>query len=132
MLAFRVQLNGKKLATVGIPGPHVLTAMITSVTRGKEARRRWPRDVAFQAKELTLQLGGMVSHRGGANEHVQWANVDLKAGDTVNLTIVDTARVDEPSQRTKTERATVETAERRQLAHLQRKYSPRARRSTNR
>ena len=131
MLAFRVQLNGKKLATVGIPGPHVLTAMITSVARGKEARRRWPRDVAFQAKELTLQIGGMIS-RERAHEHLEWANVDLKAGDAVSLTIVDTARVDKPAQRKKTERATIETAERRQLSRLQRKYPPRARRSTNR
>ena len=99
MLAFRVRLNGKRIATAGINGPHVLTAMITSVARGQEARRRWPRDVRFRAKELTLELGGMISHRDGAREHVDWATLGLKSGDTVSVTIVDTPRVDEPARR---------------------------------
>lgn len=128
MLAFRVQLNGKRIATAGIKGPHVVTAMITSVARGTEARRLWPRDADFQAKELTLQLGGMISHRGGANEHVEWANLDLKRGDTVTLTVVNTVRVDEPAHRHRTERTTIEVAERRQLERLQQKYRPRAHR----
>jgi len=127
VLAFRVRLNGKRIATAGIHGPHVLTAMITSVARGPEARRLWPRDVRFRAKELTLQLGGMSSHGDGASEHADWAHLGLKSGDTVSVTIVDTARVDEPARRRTTERATIETAERRQLERLQRKYRQRAR-----
>ena len=130
MLAFRVRLNGKRIATAGLDGPHVLTAMVTSVARGQEARRLWPPDVRFRAKELTFQLGGMISHGNGANEHVDWAHLGLKSGDTVSVTIVDTARVDEPARRRTTERATIETAERRQLARLRRKYRPRARPTT--
>ena len=39
MLAFRIRLNRKKIVTAGIPGTHVVSAIVTSVTRDKEARR---------------------------------------------------------------------------------------------
>jgi hypothetical protein len=71
----------------------------------------------------------MISHRDGAREHVDWANLNLKTGDTVTLTVVKTGQVDEPGHRRKTEGPTIEQAERRHLELLQRKYGSQAPRS---
>ena len=129
MLAFKVSLNRKRVATTGIPGPHVLSAIITSVTRDREERRLWqwrPRD--FRTKELDLDLGGLISHADGAKEHVKWAHLKLKVGDTVTVSVVDADQVDEPNHRSKTEGYKIEEVERRQLDHLLRKYGAPARR----
>ena len=118
MLAFRVRVNGKKLATAGLRGAHVLSAIVTSVVRGEATRRSWAADIPFQRKELTFSLGGMITHRDGAHEHVDWAYVNLRPGDTVTLKVVDTERADEPTHRRKTERLT---------KRLRKKYSARER-----
>lgn len=122
MLAFQVELNRKKVATAGIVGPHVLTAVFSSVIRDGEARRLWPRGRKSQAKELTFSLGGMISHSSGAKEHVDWACLDLKIGDTVTLKVVDAALVDEPVRRRRTEAPSIEKRERLELDRLQKKY----------
>jgi hypothetical protein len=126
MLAFRIRLNRKKLATAGIRGAHVLSAIITSVIRDAESRRLWPRDRDFRAKDLTFSMGGMIRHRDGAHEHMDWAYLKLKVGDTVTLKVVNTTQVDEPRRRRKTEGPTIEESERRELDRLQRKYLARA------
>lgn len=125
MLAFRLRVNRKKVATVGLPGAHVLSAILTSVVRGEATRRSWAADVPFRRKELTFSLGGMLTHRDGAHEHVDWAYLNLKAGDTITLEIVETERVDEPPRRKKTEGPTIEESERRELKRLRKKYSSR-------
>jgi len=131
VLAFRVRLNGKTLATAGLRGAHVLSAVFTSVVRGEATRRSWAADVPFRRKELTFSLGGMLTHRDGAHEHVDWAYLNLKPGDTVTLEVVETKRVDEPPHRRKTEGPTIEDRERRELKRLQRKYSSRSGRPSN-
>lgn len=127
MLAFRVRLNGTNLATAGLPGAHVLSAILTSVVRGEATRRSWAGDVPFQRKELTFSLGGMMTHRNGAHEHVDWAYLNLRPGDTVTLEVVQTGRVDQPTHRRSTERSNIEESERRELKRLRKKYSPRGR-----
>jgi hypothetical protein len=58
MLAFRVRLNGKKLATGGLDEPHVLSAILSSVVRRKED---WKGPKRFTKKELDFDLSGLVS-----------------------------------------------------------------------
>jgi hypothetical protein len=131
VLAFRVRVNRKNLTTAGLPGAHVLSAIFTSVVRGEATRRSWPADVPFRTKELTFSLGGMLTHRDGAHEHVDWSYLNLKPGDTVALQVVETERVDEPRHRRKTEGPTIKDSERRELKRLQKKYSSRGGRQPN-
>ena len=122
MLAFRVRLNRKNLATAGLPGAHVLSAVFTSVVRGEATRRSWAADIPFRRNELTFSLGGMITHDDGAHEHVDWAYLNLKPGDTIMLEVVERERVDRPKHRRKTEGPTIEGRERRELKRLRKKY----------
>jgi hypothetical protein len=126
VVAFRVRVNRKKVATAGLSGAHVLSAVFTSVVRGEAARRSWAADVPFRRKQLTFSLGGMLTHRDGAHEHVDWAYMDLEPGDIVTLEVVETERVDQPGRRNKTEGPTIEESERRELKRLHKKYPSRA------
>jgi hypothetical protein len=132
VLAFRVRINRRTIATAGLPGAHVLTAIVTSVVRGEATRRTWSADIPFRRKELDFSLGGMITHRDGAHEHVDWARVNLKLGDTITLKIIETKRVDQPTDRNRTEGPTIEESERRELKRLRKKYSARGRKSSKR
>jgi hypothetical protein len=68
MLGFRARLNRRQVATVGIPGPHVLTAIISSIIREKAVRRVRPKG---PADELTLELGGLAIYRDGTREDLR-------------------------------------------------------------
>jgi hypothetical protein len=131
VLAFRVRMNRRILATAGLPGAHVLTAIVTSVVRGEATRRAWPADIPFQKKQLDFSLGGMITHRDGAHEHVDWARLKLKPGDTITLEVIETERVDQPTHRNKSEGPTIEDSERRELKRLRKKYSARGRQPSN-
>jgi hypothetical protein len=128
VLAFRVQVNRKSLATAGLPGDHVLSAIFTSVVRGEATRRSWAGHRPFRRKDLSFSLGGMITHKDGAHEHVEWAYINLKPGDTITLQVVEAERVDEPKHRRKTEGPTIEESERRELTRLRKKYPSRGRR----
>jgi len=97
MLGFRVRLNRRRVATVGIPGPHVLTAIISSIARENGARRSSSKG---PADELTLELGGLAIYGDGTREDLRWPNRDLKVGDTITLTVVHAVRVDRPIRKT--------------------------------
>jgi hypothetical protein len=91
MIAFRVTVNGKVLATAGIDGPHVLSAIVSS-SAGKQRSGKVPR--------LSMHLGGLVSgDRPQWRKHLDWladGRRDLKVGDKVVVEIVEVERSDEP------------------------------------
>ena len=99
MLAFRVSLNGRVLATAGFPGPHVIGAILTSVVRDEETKRKWQSKGKFRWKELDLRLGGLLTLPNGAKHHVDWANRTVKVGDKILISIVDEDVVDDPRDR---------------------------------
>ena len=125
MLAFRVRLNGKRVAVAGISGAHVLSAIMTSVVRDDEARRLWPRDREFRRRELKFGVGGMLSRSDGSKEHVSWANLNLKVGDTISLTVAKASRVDKPRYRSEDRGPSVRELELRELDRLRKKYPTR-------
>jgi hypothetical protein len=91
MIGFRVTVNGKVLATAGIEGAHVLSAIVNSSSgkgRSGEAPRLW------------MHLGGLASgSRPQWRKHLDWLSDgrrDLKVGDKVLVEIVDVDRPDEP------------------------------------
>jgi hypothetical protein len=99
VLALRVTKNRKRIATAGIPGPHVVTAIVTSVQRDREAKRDWPSGAAFRMRELELSLGGLISPGG---PHVTWADLALRPGDKVTIEVVEVTDVDPPRGHAKT------------------------------
>jgi len=84
-------VNGKVLATAGIKGAHVLSAIVNSVA-GKRGDGEKPR--------LWMHLGGLSSgQRPQWRKHLDWlgdGRKDLKVGDKILVEIVDTDRPDEP------------------------------------
>ncbi len=98
MIAFKVELNGQKLATAGITGRAVLNATLTWVRR----RVRPPSGEALEER-LDFHLGGLDSNvETWEDPHfVNWFHGPVKVGDRLNLEILDIEQVDEPAtQRT--------------------------------
>jgi hypothetical protein len=122
MIAFRIKLNGRKVATVGLPGYHVVSAIATSVLRRADvvgSSRPRPK-----RPDLRFELGGLWTSPEGAREHVSWTRFrTLRPGDKISLEIVETTNADEPIHRTRDEAISIETAERAQLRHLKKKYA---------
>jgi len=131
MIAFRIRLNGKKLATAGLPGRHVVSAITTSVVRAPEiVHLAKPR--RLERQKLHFELGGLWTSPDGAQEHVSWTNrLVLKSGDKLLIEIVDTSRPDEPRHRARTDAMSIEASEKKYLRHLLKKFGlPRGDRRT--
>lgn len=94
MLAFRITLNGQKIATAGLPGPHVVSASVVSVDR----RERSQANGSPAPNELDLTLSGIEDGGTGTRGHVSWGHRNLKIGDEVRIEIVDTDSVDPPNR----------------------------------
>ena len=103
MIAFRLKLNGRKIVTAGLPGDHVLSAVVSSVVRGSDVvKRARPRRLTHRA--LKLELGGLWTALDGGQEHVSWTDIlSLKPGDKLSLEVLETDKVDEPSHRKRME-----------------------------
>ena len=70
MIAFRIRFNNRKLATAGLPGHHVVSAIATSAARRPEVvRNARPRKI--KPRDLKFELGGLWhGARRGAGERV--------------------------------------------------------------
>ena len=95
MIAFRIKVNGKRVATAGLPGHHVLSAILTSVHRDTSVEAGW-RSEDFPERELRFDVGGLDVPR---REHLDWFSRRLQAGDRIELEILDTDEVDRPVRR---------------------------------
>jgi len=78
--------------TAGVPGPHVVTTIISSVVREPRVAGGEP----SAERELLLDVGGLVT---ATEENVDWARVPLKIGDSITIDVIDTSTVDEPKKR---------------------------------
>lgn len=96
MLALRVSVNGAKPVTGGFSGPHVLSAIVSSVLRDPEAKRSSPEGQPLAERELKLTLGGLDT---AVREHVDWATVELAVGDKIVLEVLELGSVDPPARR---------------------------------
>lgn len=92
MIAFRVTVNGKMLATAGIDGGHVLSAIVNSVELEQRSRKA--------RKDIWIHLGGLVSRdRVQDRKHLSWlagGRKTLAVGDRVLIEIVDVDAPDKP------------------------------------
>lgn len=98
MIAFRVKVNGRKIATAGLSDYHLVSADITwfqkrtaAATLGRPKRGEKPR--------LSFSVRGLVGSSDGTYEHFSWASLrSLRVGDTVSLQVVEANRVDDPTR----------------------------------
>lgn len=93
MICFRARLNGAAVATAGIPGRAVLTAIVTWVRRLKN-----PPTGTETEEKLDLHLGGLDSNGEPWDDarSLNWFNGPLKVGDRLILEILDQEVADPP------------------------------------
>ena len=96
MIGFRIVLNGKQLVTAGLGGHHVVSAILSSVVRDPATKPDWPAGRVFVERELEFSVGGLDSDR---NQHVDWLMRKVKAGDRIEIEIVDADELDAPRSR---------------------------------
>ena len=91
MIAYRVLINGKLVATIGQPDMSVLNAGVVT-SRGNEERGIDDR--------IRLPLGGL-SHvaKDGYPRHFRWKDYLLTVGDKVEIEIIESDDVDAPIKR---------------------------------
>lgn len=94
MLAFRVSVNGAAPITAGFSGPHVLSAIVSSVLR--DPGRKAPTGEELPERELEFSLGGLDT---AAREHVDWVTTELGVGDKIVVEVVELGSVDPPESR---------------------------------
>lgn len=86
MRAFEVYVNNERLCLAGVNDQSVLTAIIDYV--GKVGKKNDER--------LHLHVGGLVIPQ---EEHVRWRERELAVGDEIRVRILDSDKVDTPSER---------------------------------
>ena len=88
MIAFEVHLNGKKLCTAGLGELGVLTSIVS--WRGPQPLKD---GTVPPGAELRLEVGGLSAP---AEEHVRWAQRDLRIGDEVRISVIEAGVADPP------------------------------------
>lgn len=105
MIALEVHLNGKELCIAGADGGGVVNAMVCWAGGNRPGATR-------KDDSLDFRVGGLLNR---LNEHVEWARGDLRVGDTVAVTIIETGKVRLPPKRN---RKSAVPTKRRQKARL--------------
>ena len=90
MIAFEVQLNGKKICTAGVGELGVLSSVLT--WRGAQPYKKGGPSIA---EILDLNVGALAD----SGEHLRWVNRKLKRGDMITIKVVEVPCVDKPRQR---------------------------------
>lgn len=104
MRAFRVRVNRNRSVTAGLPGKHVVTAILTSVERTDRVMKSAPRRITRRV--LDFDLGGLVSREDeGPVESVQWLRRRLRVGDKIVIEVVDVEKADPPKRRMRYKKA---------------------------
>ena len=107
MLVFQVQLNDEMPVRAGAPTAAVLTVIASYVS----AR-----------SELELTVGGLMRPEGEPSEHADWLKRELKVGDRVTLTLLESDRVDAPVSVRVDDPAATEREKRRYYERLKAEY----------
>jgi hypothetical protein len=82
MLAFEIYINGQRLCLAGVSNAGVFSAIIEYLGGDEE--------------HLLLDVGGLLIPEG---EHVSWRVMSLSVGDDVRIRILESDKVDAPTER---------------------------------
>jgi hypothetical protein len=96
MVAFQVYHNNEKLYVAGGGDFGVLTACLTWVAHRPEKLAQWATQGISEQKptELNLQVGGLKHDERSQSSHLRWTDPNLRVGDEIRITIVDTSQAD--------------------------------------
>jgi hypothetical protein len=106
MHAFKVDLNGKRICVAGVGQHGVLTAIVDYVGDGRSS-------------EISLRVGGLFTP---TEEHATWKRLDLKVGDKVVVTVIETDSVDRAGKRYRPDSKTYETNQKAYVQALAKKF----------
>jgi hypothetical protein len=103
MIAFRIVVNGRGIVTAGLPGRHVVSAILTSAWRDKA---KWSSTRRFLEHEVNFSVSGLDVD---LERHLSWFNCPVKIGDRIEVEVIDADQVDSPVHR-RQKRATAKKA----------------------
>ena len=107
MIGFHVQVNDDAPIQAGDAAISVLSAIVS---------------YAASRNELELSLGGLIAQDSSTREHVDWLRRELKVGDRIVLTVVDTGEPDPPPTRTREDPGFAEQQERKYYERLKARF----------
>lgn len=90
MTAFEIRINGKKVCTVGLNEPGVVSTIV-SWLRGVQRKKG-----SRTAERTDIRIGGLNSR---TETHYTWLTRGLRVGDEVKLNVVTKKKVDRPATR---------------------------------
>jgi hypothetical protein len=117
MIAFEIEIDGRKQCTAGTSGSGVTSVVATWVRRPAHDPTSAQPDTGAFEEELTLHVGGLWHDADGARLHVQWLQHALKVGERITIAVVDTEHIDTPLTRTREDPT---ESERRKRAYYER------------
>jgi hypothetical protein len=96
MIALKIIVNGQLYTTIGQEDWSVLTAGVAAT------RPDGPNDIG---ENIRFNLGGLSRPNSeGIIHHFRWRELNLKPGDNVAIEVVETAEVDHPLKRYRSDR----------------------------
>lgn len=101
MIVFEVLLNGRRVARAGAKDLSVLAADISAV--GKLGSSTLVRGGG--SRDLFLMVGGLTGRKRKPDEHLDWIpHRKIKIGDEVLVKVLESASVDQPCRRKRSDR----------------------------
>lgn len=92
MLAFEVEIDGRKVVLAGVEDWSILNLTVTA--------SRFEPEAPVPGGWLDARVGGMsLPDEEGIRHHFRWATHQLRIGSTITMQIVDSATVDMPLKR---------------------------------
>lgn len=92
MLAYEIEIDGKRYVTAGVDDWSILSLHIT----GSRAEQ----DSSVQNDYVELSVGGLSTpNEESVRHHFRWVNAPLDIGSAITIRIVDVQAVDEPKNR---------------------------------
>ena len=87
MIVLEVSVNGEEICRAGAPDLSVLSAIVLAVGKlGDLSRGAVGRESTI---DLEIRVGGLTAKTKGLDEHLDWAQRDLQAGNIVTIRLLD-------------------------------------------
>ena len=86
MLAYQISVNGKHVTTAGVD-QGLVSAIANWASAPKEIPGDWHAGFSLAALD------------SASSEYLKWFRCDVQVGDEIRIKLVETERVDEPTQR---------------------------------
>ena len=118
MIAFEVNINGKRVCTAGIAGFGVVSAILSWARRRSENSR----DGKKIEEELTFEVGGLDSTDPAVSEYLKWLATPLQVGDIVSIKVIEHDAAEAPSERRREDPDAASKAKQRYYEQLKREY----------